>query len=155
MAGEIAVRYETSGVRTVCEEILASLPEWFGIPESSSEYAELTERHRTAVATVRQRDVGLLTFAQHSPASAEILLLAVSRHHHRNGVGTALVSDVETTLSREGVLFLQVKTLSARASDVNYAGTREFYRAMGFFILEERGQLWAADNPAVQLIKAL
>jgi hypothetical protein len=58
-------------------------------------------------------------------------------------------------LTRSGVEFLQVKTLSAAHPDEGYQKTRAFYVACGFHPLQEFPDLWAADQPALQMVKAL
>jgi len=47
-----------------------------------------------------------------------------------------------------------VKTLAPSKPDVGYDKTRAFYLAYGFRPLEEF-RLWDADNPALQMIKAI
>jgi hypothetical protein len=66
-----------------------------------------------------------------------------------------LVGAVEERLCREGVEYLQVKTLSTSADDEPYLRTFAFYTALGFRVLEEMPMLWDPQNPAVLLIKRL
>jgi hypothetical protein len=65
------------------------------------------------------------------------------------------VEAAENDLRARGVMFLQVKTLSARHPDEGYSRTRAFYFAMGFKLLQEFPELWGSDNPCWQLVKAL
>jgi GNAT superfamily N-acetyltransferase len=139
------------------ERLLRSLPEWFGIEHSLLEYVEDSKRLPTYV--VRDQEdgpaVGVLLVRRHFPAAAEVHLMAVDRAWHRQGVGKALLHVAEEDLRREGVRFLQGKTLRDSRIDENYDRTRRFYLAQGFTPLEEFPDLWDAGNPCLQLVKSL
>ena len=143
------------GQATVCEPILRSLPEWFGIEEATRQYVLDIEALPTFLATVKGQVVGFLTLKQHSEYAAEVLVTGVYPQEHRKGVGRALMASAEAYLRERGVEYLQVKTLSAAHPDRHYAKTRRFYRAMGFRPLEEFPELWGAENPCLQMIKGL
>ena len=81
--------------------------------------------------------------------------MAVRPEHHRRGIGRALLLHAEASLTRAGVEFLQVKTLSPSADDEGYAKTRAFYLAYGFRPLEEFPDLWDPQNPALQMVKTV
>jgi ribosomal protein S18 acetylase RimI-like enzyme len=81
--------------------------------------------------------------------------MGVVPEEHRQGIGRLLLAEAETRLATAGVEFLQVKTLSSRKSDDGYDKTRAFYLSRGFRPLEELPEIWGADNPAVQMIKAI
>ncbi len=153
---DLTISIRDGGLGAACASVLDGLPEWFGIPEANADYSEAAERERGVVAIDAEGVVvGLCTIVRHSPASAEIHLLAVRRPWHRRGVGSALVDSAEAHLAADGVRFLQVKTLSSASPDENYARTRRFYEGVGFVVLEEFPELWDPSNPAVQMIKAL
>lgn len=143
------------GGGAVCGELLATVPHWFGIPQANEEYRNVAERSPTLVAKIGGRPVGFVTVVTHSPHSAELHVMAVRPEHHRRRVGRTLVETVETRLGREGIEYLQVKTLSASAGDGPYLRTFAFYTALGFRVLEEMPTLWDPQNPAVLLIKRL
>jgi ribosomal protein S18 acetylase RimI-like enzyme len=143
------------GQSSVCEPVLRSLPEWFGIEEATGRYIQDTERFPTFLAQTGDDVVGFLTLVEHSAYSAEIHVIAVRPEMHRKGVGAALVRAAERYLRQRGLEYLQVKTLSARHPDENYARTRRFYLAMGFQPLEEFPDLWGTENPCLQMIKGL
>ncbi|UNO40743.1 GNAT family N-acetyltransferase [Streptomyces sp. MST-110588] len=138
----------------VTARLLAELPTWFGIPEANAAYVEASGRLPGLVARVGAEPVGVLVLQQHFPESAEIHLMAVARSWHRRGVGRALVGAVESALERDGCRLLQVKTLGASHPDRGYAGTRAFYRSVGFLPLEERNDLWPG-NPCLIMVKGL
>ncbi len=138
-----------------CEEILRSLPEWFGIEESLQMYVRDSEAHPTFALEESDRLVAFLTVREHFAESWEIHCIAVASSHRNQGLGTRLLDHAEGWLVSKGVRFLQVKTLAATSSDVNYAKTREFYLARGFTPLEIFPELWCPSNPALVMIKTL
>ncbi len=152
---DVHVAVPDTGVAQICEEILAELPTWFGIPEANAEYVEASVANETLVAYDDDRPVGLLTIVEHGPSSAEVHLMAVRPELHRRGIGGALLAEAERRLRLRGVRFLQVKTLSSRHPDEGYAMTRAFYRGQGFVELEEFPELWGAESPALQMIKTI
>lgn len=152
---DITTAFVPGGAGELCESILAELPEWFGIAQANTDYIDHAERQPGVIASIDCEPVGVTTVVRHSPMAAEIYLMAVRPHHHRSGVGRAMLDCAETQLATDGVKFLQVKTLSATDPDPGYAKTRTFYLAAGFGVLEEHPTLWGPDNPALQLIKSI
>jgi GNAT superfamily N-acetyltransferase len=134
---------------------LVTLPTWFGIPAAVEDYVARADRLPTVIASLGDRDVGLLTLVRHSPYAAEVYVMAVLPQLHRRGIGKALLGHAEGVLAAEGVEFLQVKTLAPSKPDEGYDKTRAFYRANGFRALEEFSDLWDSENPALQMIKAI
>jgi GNAT superfamily N-acetyltransferase len=132
--------------------LLAMLPSWFGIPESTAEYVESATHLPATVAHAAGSPIGVLLHRRHFPEAAEIHLLAVDPTWHRQGVGRALVAAVEADLSADGCRVLQVKTLGATHPDPGYARTRAFYRGVGFLPLEETTELWPG-NPCLIMVK--
>lgn len=152
---EVSVTVRPDGAGETCRAVLATLPDWFGLPESNESYIAAAQNGRSLVAELDGDAVGLLVPIRHSDDAAEIELLAVAAEHRGRGIGRMLVHAAEQLLRDEGVTFLQVKTLSARRPDDGYEETRAFYRALGFVHLEEHPTLWDEDNPALQMIKVL
>ena len=146
---------QDEGAGSICAEILATLPQWFGIPDSVSDYVTSAEALPTVVATLGGSDTGILTLRVHSPYAAEIVVMGVRPEHHRAGIGRALLGAAEAWLAARDIEFLQVKTLSPRHPDPGYAETRAFYFGCGFRPLEELPELWGPDQPALQMIKTV
>jgi len=138
-----------------CEEVLRSLPEWFGIESALLTYAAEINFLPTYTAVASGRTIGFVTVRQHFSESAEIRIMGVVPEFQYRGVGRALLETVETDLSRRGVKFLQVKTLSPSRPDAAYRKTRRFYLSAGFSPLEEMPELWGAENPCLILVKKL
>lgn len=82
-------------------------------------------------------------------------MMAVLPEYHRQDVGRALLAAAEAQLRNEGVILLQVKTLSDKHPDEGYKKTRAFYLSTGFRLLEEFPDLWGSHNPCWQLVKVL
>ena len=153
--GDLRIRDQPVGAGETCRRILKALPTWFGIPASVDGYVAAADRSPTVVASLGDEDVGLLTLVRHSRYAAEVYVMAVLPEFHRQGIGWALLRHAEATLAADGVEFLQVKTLAPSKPDEGYDETRAFYLAYGFRPLEELRDLWDAENPALQMIKAI
>lgn len=151
---EMEVQGPFLGMAADCAPILRAMPQWFGIPEATEQHLKDIEGLPTLIASLDGEAVGFLTLREHSQYAAEIHVMGVHPGLHRNGVGRALVCGAESYLRRRGFEYIQVKTLSERHPDPNYARTRAFYVAMGFRPLEEFPKLWG-QNPCLQMIKSL
>jgi GNAT superfamily N-acetyltransferase len=149
----LALRIRDEGAGAVCAAVLATLPHWFGFPDSVADYVESADTHPTVVATADGRECGILTLRVHTPYAAEIVVMGVRPEYHRGGVGRAMLAAGETWLAERDITYLQVKTLSPRSADEGYAATRAFYFGCGFRPLEEMPDLWGRDSPALQMIK--
>jgi ribosomal protein S18 acetylase RimI-like enzyme len=138
-----------------CEDVLRSLPEWFGIESALVAYAEKIQELPTYTASACNRVIGFLSIKQHFPQSAEIYVMGVMPEFHYMGVGRALLERAWADLGKKAVKFLQVKTLSPSKPDEAYRKTRHFYLSAGFLPLEEMQDLWGAGNPCLVMIKNL
>lgn len=135
--------------------LLATVPEWFGLPEANAEYVEAARTMETwAVRDASDAAVGVTLVVRHFPETSEVHLAVVDRAHHGEGVGTAMLAAIEADARARGVRLLEVKTLAASHPDPNYARTRHFYAKWGFLPLEET-DLWGPENPCLILVKPL
>jgi ribosomal protein S18 acetylase RimI-like enzyme len=137
------------------ERLLRGLPEWFGIESSIADYVHSARTMPSVVANSGDEIVGVCLVRHHNPAAAEIEVLAVRRDLHRQGIGRRLVDALERDLRDRGVKLLQVKTRGPSAPSEEYDRTRAFYEALGFIPLEERSDIWDAENPCLILVKPL
>lgn len=136
-------------------DLLRSVPEWFGRPESNREYAEAAGRLPSwCVRSESGQLLGLTVVEQHFQHAWEIHLMAVRASWHRRGIGRAMLSALERRAAAADVRLLQVKTLGASHPDPSYRETRRFYEAVGFLPLEET-DLWGEDTPCLILVKPL
>ena len=161
IAAKIGARrrpWEAAADRPAPEDVarlLASVPEWFGQPESNAEYIEAARTKETW--TVRDRDgavIGVTLVDRHFPHVAEIHLIVVERAAHGSGVGAAMLAAIEADALARGVRLLQVKTLGPSHPDAGYALTRRFYEKQGFLPLEET-DLWGEGTPCLIMVKPL
>lgn len=138
-----------------CAAVLRSLPPWFGIEESLLMYARDSASLPTFALTAQGTVLAFLSLVEHFPESWEVHCMAVHANARNRGHGTRLLVHAESWLTQRGVRFLQVKTVAQTSASQAYAETREFYIAKGFAPLEVFPTLWAPQNPALQLVKAL
>ena len=138
-----------------CEALIASLPDWFGLPESNAAYLRDLGRLPSWLACHGSEVLGAATLAKHFSNSFEVHFMAVRPDFHRQGIGRALLTHLEGEAAKRGGSWLHVKTLAPSHPDPFYARTRSFYEAMGFGPLFESSVLWGPENPAVVLVKRL
>jgi GNAT superfamily N-acetyltransferase len=139
----------------ICREILADLPEWFGIPAAVDDYARAVE-HLPMFGFVAENGqvVGFLSLKAHNSFAAEAYVLGVLRKWQRQGVGRCLFQRAEQILQEEGYVYLTVKTVAPTLKNENYADTRRFYEAIGFLPLEVL-PLWGPTNPCLFMVKRI
>ena len=138
-----------------CAELIAALPEWFGLPESNGAYLRDFGRLPSWVVCRDWEVVAAGTLARQFPESGEIHFMAVRPELHRQGIGRLLLEHLEVEATGQGARCLHVKTLAPSHADPFYARTREFYERMGFAPLFESSAFWGPQNPAVVLVKCL
>ena len=92
-----------SGQSSLCEPVLRSLPEWFGIESAILDYIEAIDRMPTFLALDNGRTIGFATICRHFPTAAEIYVMAVRREYHLTGIGRKLLVRSESWLSTNGV----------------------------------------------------
>lgn len=135
--------------------LLASVPEWFGQPESNAEYIQAARSKETwTVRNAAGTILGVLLVDRHYAHSIEIHLMVVDREHHSSGIGSVLCAALESDALAGGVQLLQVKTLGPSHPDAGYAKTRRFYESQGFLPLEETN-LWGPETPCLIMVKPL
>jgi GNAT superfamily N-acetyltransferase len=139
----------------IADQVLRSLPDWFGIEDARVAYVQTSQDLPFWAAYVEACPVGFLSLQRHNAYTSEIFCMGIEQAFHRHGIGKALVSAAIQFSRDQGSEFLTVKTLDASRSDEGYARTREFYQAMGFRPLEVFPTLWGEDNPCLFMAKYL
>lgn len=152
---EVDVRPLTPDDVGRCEEILYSLPDWFGIEASNRAYVESLRTLPAAVACLDDRVAGFIALAEHNPNSIEIHVMAVDPALHGRGIGRRLVDWAERWCRQRSVRWLHVKTRGPSTPDPGYQRTRAFYGACGFEPLFESLTLWGPQDAALVLVKRL
>jgi GNAT superfamily N-acetyltransferase len=144
-----------AGSGAVCRAILATIPEWFGLPASNAEYEGLAETGPAVVALDGETPVGLMLLKRHFDTALEIYFIGVMQNRHRRGAGRALMEHAEAAARAEGRRFLTVKTQGPSAGYEPYERTRRFYLALGYSPLEELDIGWGPENPTLLMAKAV
>ncbi len=139
----------------ICEKILRSLPDWFGIESAILDYIRDVQMMDTWIVSDGTEPVGFISIKKHNNVTAEAYVIGVMSKYHRSGAGRSLLHEAEKQLSREGFKFLTVKTLSESRPNKEYELTRKFYLSTGFEPVEEFKTLWGENNPCLQLIKSI
>jgi ribosomal protein S18 acetylase RimI-like enzyme len=143
------------GCGRICDELLRSLPLWFGIESAIRQYVSDVETMPTFVADVGDRAIGFVSLNPHNEWTAEVHVIAIHPEFHRKGVGRKLIAVSEDYLRERGYKFLSVKTISSSSQSKEYEITRKFYFSIGFRPVEEFRTLWGEANPCLLMIKAL
>jgi ribosomal protein S18 acetylase RimI-like enzyme len=140
---------------TITNQILRSLPDWFGIEEGIIEYSNGVKENTYYIAIVNEKQVGFLSVKNNNSDTSEIYVMAILEQYHSKGIGRALLERAQDDLSKNHVKFLMVKTLGESHPDPYYKKTREFYHRVGFSPLEEIEAIWGAENPCLLMVKSL
>lgn len=150
MVIEIVIDKEDKG--TIVSEILADLPQWFGLPDSTAAYVSEAAELPLWVARICGKPIGFITLKSTSAETSEIHCMGVLKSHHGNGIGRALFERAIASL--EGKKLIQVKTV-AKGYYEEYDGTNAFYRSLGFIELEVFPEMWDPWNPCLIMVKCL
>ena len=73
--------------RSQCEEVLRSLPMWFGIEHALIMYADDSARLPTFAAVEDNKVVGFISLMQHFPHAWEVHCIAVRAESRNGGYG--------------------------------------------------------------------
>lgn len=139
----------------IATSILKSLPNWFGIPESTQTYINESSKLPFFSIFNGLEAVGFIAMKENNEYTTEIYVMGVHPNHHRQGLGRVLINKVVEWSKEKGFEFLQVKTLDGSHSDPYYAKTRKFYLSVGFKPLECIPELWGQDDPCLIMIQSL
>ncbi|MEN6594392.1 MAG: GNAT family N-acetyltransferase [Clostridiaceae bacterium] len=140
--------------RRVAREVLADLPEWFGIPESTEEYIDESAKMPFWASYSNNEAAGFISLKQTSPYTAELYVTGVKKRFHRQGIGRELFSAFYEFAKQSGYEFLQVKTVDEGRYE-EYDQTRLFYESLGFRKLEVFPTLWDEWNPCLIMVMAV
>ncbi len=139
----------------ICESILRSLPEWFGIEKAIKDYVEGVKDKSFTTVYLGNIPVGFISIKDHNQYTSEAYVLGIVEELHGRGIGKRLFEKVERELNENGKKFFTVKTLSDSREDGSYKKTRGYYESVGFYPLEEFKELWSEENPCLLMVKVL
>lgn len=130
----------------IAGQILAALPDWFGLPESTAAYVRESRSQPFWADVLDGAARGFLAMKETSPYTAELAVMGILPDCHRQGIGRALFRSYRQYARERGYAFLQVKTVREGCYPA-YDRTNAFYRSMGFRELECFPTLWNERNP--------
>jgi GNAT superfamily N-acetyltransferase len=139
---------------SLCRNITADLPEYFGIPSANEQYFAGVRTCKNLAAKINNYYVGLLSLNFPYPNNSNIYWMAVLRDHQSVGVGSRLVQAACQFAKRANATSMTVETLSPDESDDNYLKTYQFYQSLGFnplINIKPEGYAWNM----VYLVKSL
>lgn len=139
----------------ITAELLASLPQWFGIPESNAEYAEGVKQLPFWAAFDNDICIGFFAGKIHYQRTGDIYVCAVDNKYHHKGVGRALYREMERYFINQKCTYVIVKTLSDVAEYEPYKSTHKFYKSIGFTELITLTEMWDEENPCLIMIKKI
>lgn len=137
----------------IVSEVLADLPEWFGLPESTQVYIDDAKELPLWAAKRKDETLGFITLTSTSEDTAEIHCMGVKKSVHHMGIGSLLYRTLEKEAESE-YRFIQVKTVD-EGHYIEYDQTIRFYQKMGFVKFEVFPTLWDEWNPCLVMIKCL
>ena len=114
MENKIQYNFLEKGEPDVCETVLRSLPDWFGIEESTVAYINKSKELPMIVVRESDKPIGFISLKKHSQFTSEVYVMGVTPDYHRHGVGKSLLIEAEKFLFRNGTEFIQVRTVSSR-----------------------------------------
>ena len=139
---------------SIARTLLESLPEWFGIPESTEEYIVDSKGRPFICAYADDLPIGFLYLKETGRHTVELAVMGVLKEYHRQGVGRKLFAEAKNEAKRLGYSFIQVKTVQMGRYDI-YDDTNRFYLSLGFKELEVFLTLWDECNPCQIYIMAI
>ncbi|MEM6753167.1 MAG: GNAT family N-acetyltransferase [Cyanobacteria bacterium P01_C01_bin.38] len=104
----IVIEKPMLGKGSICEDIMRSLPQWFGIEAAIIQYVKEIEQFPTFIEMEDNQAVGFLTIKKHNQFAAEIYVMGVLLQMHRKGIGSCLIEQAEKFIKRNGIEYLQV-----------------------------------------------
>lgn len=140
--------------RSIAASVLADLPEWFGIPESTAEYVRESADMPFFALCAQGDHAGFIALKETSPVTAEIYVMGVKKRLHHTGAGTMLFHAFCAYALQHGYQYAQVKTVAA-GYYAEYDATRLFYEHLGFCPLEVFPTLWDEWNPCLVMVMKL
>jgi GNAT superfamily N-acetyltransferase len=141
-----------------CDQVVASLPYFFGDQEGLRRCAHAVRSQRGWVAERSTEVVGFLTVHEPFPRSPEVTWMAVRSAERHHGIGRALIGRATAELAADGAELLIVLTLGPSVPEPGvtdgYARTRLFYARCGFLsVMEFRPDGWT--DAALLLVRCL
>ncbi|WP_367006242.1 GNAT family N-acetyltransferase [Streptococcus sp. ZY19097] len=133
--------------------ILADLPEWFGIPESTQAYVDAAGDELCLLAEAEETAIGFISLIE-TETAFEIDCTGVLKSYQGQGVGSAMLEKLKSYARQHAKTYLLVKTLSAVHPSSSYAQTRAFYEKVGFRPARYL-EIWGSQLPCLEMVLTL
>lgn len=146
---EIAENLKTD----ICDKVLRTLPDWFGIEEAIVEYGQEVKQLDFIKVEYHHMVIGFCAYKVNYGINCDLYVLGIYHDFHRFGIGSKLIEYINNEVKKQEVKYLSVKTLSDTHVDSYYGKTRNFYIKNGFYPFEELPNLWGEENPCLLMIK--
>lgn len=98
----------------ISSTILADLPDWFGLPDSTAEYVRCSQELPFWAEIENDTAKGFITLKGTSSDTAEIYVMGVLKSIHNNGVEKKLFEAFYSYAKEHGYSFIQVKTFDLK-----------------------------------------
>ena len=138
----------------VCDKILRSLPNWFGIEESIIEYNEKVKDLDFFVVEDTSI-IGFVAIKTFNFKAIEIIVMGIDSQYHNKGIGKKLMAYIDAYYLDKSYTKVSVLTLADSHPDIYYGRTRNFYKSVGFSELMVLSDFWDEANPCLVMYKEL
>nr|WP_308743077.1 GNAT family N-acetyltransferase [uncultured Anaerocolumna sp.] len=138
----------------ISSTILADLPDWFGLPDSTAEYVRCSKEMPFWAEIENDTAKGFISLKETSSYTAEIYVMGVLKAIHNNGIGKKLFEAFYSYAKEHDYSFIQVKTVQEGHYE-EYDKTIQFYKKLGFKEFECFPTLWDEWNPCQIYIMAI
>ncbi len=138
----------------ISSTILADLPDWFGLPDSTAEYIKTSQELPFWAEIENNTAKGFIVLKETSSHTAEIYVMGVLKSFHNSGIGKELFEAFYNFSKSRDYSFIQVKTVQ-EGRYMEYDKTIQFYKKLGFKELECFPTLWDKWNPCQVYIMAI
>lgn len=140
--------------KQISRQVLANLPDWFGLPESTEEYINCSKDMPFWADIEDEEARGFVALKETSPYTVELYVMGVLKEFHRNKIGKQLFQCCYDYSKEKGYLYMQVKTVKEGCYE-EYDRTIAFYKSLGFKEFECFPTLWDKWNPCQIYVRSI
>lgn len=135
--------------------VLATLPDWFGRPQSTAAYADEAARLFCVAVRTAAGLVGIASLKPATRSTCEIAVIGLRPELHGRGLGRLMVDRACCWMAEQRFALALVTTFGPSIPDASYARTRAFYEAVGFLPVMELADYPDKETPTLYLVRPL
>lgn len=139
----------------IADNILRQTPELLEIQKSISDCIEQVKGKLFFAVFDGEEIIGFMSLKHNNPFTVQINLIGIINVYNRKEVCRQLVQDVEKYLVYKGYKFMIFSTLGSTVDYQQYLRTRELYRSVGFYPLEESKDNISEESSLMIMVKHL